>query len=436
MASVDDLLRRLHRQAASLRTTSRPDRQLPAHLRAWSPLARNTERILDALDPRPVDRELYGLLKALDQGGRGQVGRTDADLERLALTLGALGDVITSSPGIVAAAGQTQRTRLQTSIQAALHAAARTTLDIARTAGQEHAAETVRAVAEATEAAALLPPFARASTLERLTVPRLTPDTVDGAVQLWADVAQRTFTNYRLVTGMALQDAAATLALLCQTTADTVREAARRRILDPDPARDAARLLDQASAAWRQAAAWPASIQLGGRAYEHQRAVRAVQQALTGPALARLTLRERVHALWSAVSNAAEVGEFQVAAVTRVASQGGLWVAHERTNLRPPGVERRQVKYDWEILGAGHPAGRILNDRASLAQQSLLAAADATHRAIHPDPPRLGQPSRIKMVEGRIAISWWQTVELPTGTRRPEERAVIVASHHRPSLPR
>jgi len=93
--------------------------------------------------------------------------------------------------------------------------------------------------------------------------------TADGAVQPWADAANHTFTNHRLVTGVALQDAAGTLALLCQIASGTFRDAARRRILDPDTARDAARLLSDAAASCRKAATWQSNIQLGGRAHEH-----------------------------------------------------------------------------------------------------------------------------------------------------------------------
>ncbi|MEA5053009.1 MAG: hypothetical protein VB093_06140 [Propionicimonas sp.] len=433
MATVDDLLRRLHRQAAGLRLTGDPARQLQAHLRGWMPLATNAGRLLDALDPRPEDRELYGLLQTLSHGRNIQPGRIAVDLDALALTVGALGDVVISSPRDVAQAGQNQRSRLQASVQAAVHAAARATVDIARAAGQSPDAETVRKVAEATELAALLPPLARVSALERLTVTRLTPDTADGAVQLWAGVAQHTFTNYQLVTGIALQDAAATLALLCQTTAETLRQAARRHILDPDDARATARLLSDASAAWHKAAVWPPSVQLGGRAYEHQQAVKAVRDALAGPPVARLTLRERVQALRAAVTAAVTIGGLQSTAVARVANQGGLWVAHERENLRPPGVQRKRIKLDWEHMPWGHPAGRLLVDQARTAHTALTAAVAAVNQAVLPAVSLSGEAGHITLVDHRIVADWWETVEPPARTRRPEDEA---AAKRRPSVDR
>ena len=421
MATVDDLLRTLHRQAAGLHPVGDPARQFPAHLRGWVPLASNALRVLEPLDPQPDDRELYVLLHTLSQGRHVRPGRIDARIARVALTVGALGDVLNSAAEAVAQAGQVQRSRLQASIHAALHATARTTYDLACAAGRERAGGTVRKVAQATELAALLPPMARVSTLERLTVTRLTPDTVDGAVQLWAGVAERTFHNFRLVTGVALQDAAATLALLSLTAADTLRQAARRTILDRDPAREAARLLTDASGAWRAAATWPARVQLGGRAHEHQQAARAVREALTGPPLARLTLRQQTQALRAAVSAAVTIAGSQAAAVAAAADRGGLWIAHERPNLRPPGVQRRHVKLDWETMGWGHPAGRHLTNQANIAHQALAVAAEALDQAVLPGATLRGDAGRIELVSNRIVADWWETIEPSAKDRQPEQ---------------
>lgn len=429
MASIDDLLSTLHRQAAGLHPSGQPDRQLHAHLNAWVPLAAHARRALEALDARPGDRELYGLLRTIARTERPE--RKDAGLARLALTVGALGDAIMSLPDPIARAGQTQRSRLQASIQAAVYAAARATIGVARNAGQPKAVQILRSVAEATEIAAMLPPRGRVSTIDGLTVTRLTPDTADGAVQLWADTAQRTFTNDRLVTGIALQDAAATLALLCQISADTLQEASRRSICDPDAARDAADLLSRASLAWRKAAAWPTHLQLGGRAAEHQQAVRAVREALTGPPLARLTLRERAHTLRAALSAAVTIGEVHSATVARLAHHGGLWIAHERSNLRPPGVERRHVKLDWEPMDATNPAGKVIVDRSSSATRALSAAAQATDQSLIQAASPRGEIGPIALVDNRIVAGWWETVDVVARSRRPENE---VAGNPRPGL--
>ncbi len=434
MATVDDLLRRMHRQAAALRPDGNAG-QLDAHLIAWGSLAANARRVLEALDPRPEEHpDFYALLQSLRRGGSTQAGTAaDPSVTALALTVGAMGDVVASSPSVVADAGQAQRARLQASIRAALHAAARSTVDIARAAGNERAGAIVWKVAEATELDALLPPQARVSTLERLTVTRLSADTVDGAVHLWVSAAEPIFTNYHLITGIALQDAAATLALLSRTTADTMHDAARRRIIEPDGSRETARLMSIASKAWREAATWPSTVQLGGRAYEHHQTVRAVRDALTGPPLARLTLREKVHALRSAVSAAATIGEMQARAVTWLVNRGGLWVAHERPNLRPPGVERRYVKLDWETMPFDHPVGVLLSDRAHQAREALDEAAEAINRAVLPGSVDPNAAGHLALVDNRIV---WEAVERNTCVRRPEDTALRTKSHQRQGIPR
>jgi hypothetical protein len=437
MATVDDLLRRMHRQAAGLRPNENPA-QLDEHLLAWMPLATNASRVLEALDPRPEEHpDFYALLRSPRRGGPTQAGTAaDPSVTALALTVGALGDVVASSPRVVADAGQAQRARLQASIRAALHAAARSTVDIARASGNERAGVIVWKIAEATELDALLPPQARVSTLERLTVTRLSAGTVDGAVQLWVGAAEPIFTNYHLITGIALQDAAATLALLSRTTADTMHDAARRRIIEPDASRETARLMGIASKAWREAAAWPSTLQLGGRAYEHHKAVRAVRDALTGPPLARLTLRGRVHALRSAISAAATIGEMQARAVTWLVNRGGLWVAHERPNLRPPGVERRHVKLDWETMAFDHPAGVLLSERANQARLALEDAAKAINQAVLPAASVAGGAGPIALVDNRIVADGWESVGSNVRTRRPEEDTPRMAGHHRLGISR
>lgn len=429
MATVDDLLRRLHHQAAGLRPSGSPQRQLDAYMRGWAPLAAAAGRVLADLDARPEDRELYVLLKSLARDRDTEPGNADRGFASLALVIGAIGDLVHSSPATVGGAGQAQRSRLQASIQAALHAVGRATVDVARQAQQLTSVETVRKVAEATELAALLPPLARVSTLERLNAPA--PEGADGAVQRWAAVAGRTFSDYQVVTGVALQDTAATLAILCQVTATNLRDAALRRIVDPAEAKNAAKLLDDASNAWRKAAIWPANVQLGGRAREHRQAVDAVRESLTGPPLARLTLRERVHTLRAAVATADGIGGLQSATVTQLVRQSGLWLAHERENLRPPGVQRKHVKLDWEHMPFGHPAGRLLADQARTAHNALTAAVTAVNQAVLPAAPLTGEAGHIALVDHRVVADWWETVEPPTRSRRPEDEAATRS--HRPS---
>jgi hypothetical protein len=434
MATVDDVLGRMHRQAAGLRPGGSPERKLQEQLAGWIPLAANSRRVLESLDPRPGEHpDLYGALESLARPRRVSAGRPDPDLEALARTVGALGDILDSFPKAVATAGQAQRSMLQASIQAALYAAARSTLSCA--AGTEPAGMLISKVAEATEFAALLPPRARESILEGLTVTRLTAESVDGAVRLWLKAAEGTLTNYQLFTGIALQEAAATLSLLSRISADTLREAARRQIIDAGSARQAAGLMDGAAAAWRKASAWPSSVQLGGRAPEHHLAVHSVREALSGPQFTRLTLREKVHLLRSAAIAAATIGQLQAGAVLWVVDSGGLWVGQPRPNLRPPGVQRRQVKFDWEPMSPDHPFGVLLAERAYTARKAQQAATEAIDEAIR--PAIIGsEPGDLGLVDNRITAGRWERIGVAARTRKPEDGAWPLTSHQRPPVTR
>lgn len=434
MATVDDLLGRMHRQAANLKPKGQPDRQLQEHLAGWLPLAANSRRVLESLDPRPGEHpDFYGLLESLTRRRRITAGKADSDLEALALTVGALGDILDSFPKDVAKAGQAQRSRLQASIQAALYAAARSTLALAP--GSDDVRMLIGKVAEATELAALLPPRARESTLEGLTLTRLAAETVDGAVHLWLGAAQGTFTNYQLFTGIALQEAAATLSLLSLVTAGTLREAARRRIIDPDSAQQTAALMDSAAAAWRTASGWPSSVQLGGRAPEHHLAARSVRDALTGPPLARLTLREKAHALRSAAIDAATLGRLQACAVVWAVNAGGLWVGQVRPNLRPPRLQRRHIKSDWEPMPQGHPAGVVLAQWAQAAWRCQQAATEAMDGAVRPTVTRC-DPDVVALVDNRIAAGRWESIGIATRARKPDDEVSSSPSPRRPTVAR
>jgi len=433
MATVDDVLGRMHRQAAGLRPGGPPERKLQEQMAGWIPLAANSRRVLESLDPRPGEHpDLYGALESLTRRRRVSAGKPDPDLEALARTVGALGDILDSYPTAVATAGQAQRSMLQASIQAALHAAARSTLSFA--AGTEPAGMLISKVAEATEFAALLPPRARESILEGLTVTRLTAETVDGAVQLWLKAAEVTFTNYQLFTGIALQEAAATLSLLSRISAGTLREAARRQIIDAGSARHAAGLMDGAAAAWRKASAWPPSIQLGGRAPDHHLAVHSVRAALTGPPLTRLTLREKVHALRSAAFAAATIGRLQAAAVLWAVDSGGLWVARQRPNLRPPGVQRRHVRFDWEAMPPDHPSGVLLAERAYTARKAQQAATQAIDEAV--GPIIRSDAGDLALVDNRITAGRWERIGVAAPTRKPEHEVWSLPDQHRTNVPR
>lgn len=421
MATVDDLLRQLHRQAASLHVAGNPTRQLNAYLEAWTGLAFHARRTLRILGTRPDDTAVETLLGRLARGTASQPPRQYRDLRDLGVVLGGIGDVLSSSSQSIGRADADHRYGLHANIQAALYAAASVTVEIARAAEQEPRATTFRQLARTTTFAAQLPPIARSSALERLTLPRLTPDTVDGAAALWASEARRTFSNPLLVTGVSLMDAAATIALLCDISAATMREAARRRVVEPAAAREAARSLAGAATMWRAAAAWPANVQLGGSAHEYRAAAGAVRDNLTGPALHRLTLRERASALRSALAIAVAVADLQAETVSSLARRGGLWVARERKNLRPPGVQRHHVKQDWKPITWSHPARSLLTQRSETARRALLFAAAVVDQAVLPATAMHVDAGRVALVNNRLVAGRWEPIQEATDECNPTQ---------------
>ena len=193
--------------------------------------------------------------------------------------------------------------------------------------------------------------------------------------------------------------------------------------------------MDGAAAAWRRASAWPSSVQLGGRASEHHLAARSVRDALTGPPLTRLTLREKVRALRFAATTAARIGGLQASAVVWAVNSGGLWVGHVRPNLRPPGVERRHIKSDWEPMPSDHAGGLLLVDRARTAWRSQEAAAAAMEEAIAPHIGRR-EADDIDLIDNRITAGRWEVVTTASRTKKPEDQVCSLPSRPGPVLAR
>ncbi len=111
---------------------------------------------------------------------------------------------------------------------------------------------------------------------------------------------------------------------------------------------------------------------------------------------------------------------------------GGLWVAHERANLRPPGVERRHVKLDWEVMPDDHPVGGILTQRSHEARIALDEALSAVDQAVFPAAVASGA-GQLAMVNRRIT---WETIEPTTSLRRPDGPSPLPVVERRPTVAR
>lgn len=406
MATVADLLDLLHRQAWELaqQRVDAPEEALQPHMRGWVKVAAAASRALAQLDVR---RDLDEVLDQLADGGLASPGRPDRRLADLSVTFGGIGDLLAAEQVNIELAGYAARSRLHASMWAALNTAARATLAIAQDGGGSEQATVLATLATVTELAALIPPAARENLLDRLPAASPGSATLKGAVDGWAAAAGEVLTNDHQVTGYGLQRVAGSIALICQVTAATTKEAADARLVDPDAARVAARALQRAAQAWRQAAAWPPYLRLGGRTTELRHASTALDAALTGPHATGLP--ERLTSLWAAVNVATLIGDEHRVMTARLAAGGGLWVsvaalpaAYQASH---PGVRRS----GWVPQPASDTAtSKPLATAARAATDALRNAGAELDVAVEPIQARTASPRT-----GLKAAQVWETVTPP-----------------------
>lgn len=403
MATVDDLLRQLHRRVARLGTRDGhdPSVQFASHLRGWRQLASQSQRTLGYLRPQSGDRELSRLLDLLARGISGTPA-VASTLTAVALPIGAIGDLLAGAPRAIDDATSGDCLRLRANLHAALHAVARATLALGRAARRADPKGVLERLANATELASLLPPPARASSLDRLTAARHSPATLDGAVGLWEYEARRVLGNRVLVTGVVLTDTAATLAVLCAAASRQLANAAGDGRVSPATWLAVAGQLDEAASTWRGAAVWPANVQLGGRQPDYRLTTKRVRDALRGPRFGYLPRQRRLRVLRDALAVAQGVGQLQAHTVEQLANRRGLWVTHARANLRPAGMRQRAGSRDWGRLEWGHPERQQLVDTVQAAERALRRATAGLDALLLAAPAVDCHPARLVLIEGCV----------------------------------
>lgn len=202
------------------------------------------------------------------------------NLEPLASTMGALGDVLASNNGIIARAPLPERARLRLNVQATLHWLAQWSV---QQPGVPASRRTVLLeLLQATETAALMPAGARTSALECLSL--ASDNTLGGAIARWSLVAEQELAGTNQLTSYTFQSTAGMIAMLCGRTAEAARAVRPREAADRTP-----EVLQRSFAAWRDAAAWPDHVRLGaGASTGLRRATGVLMAALDGPMSAGL----------------------------------------------------------------------------------------------------------------------------------------------------
>jgi hypothetical protein len=425
MASVGDLLRRLHLQAWELSgtpTTPATEARLDGQLRGWVRVAASASRALAPLRHRP---DLDDVLDQLADGGLATPGRPAARLAALSQTIGAIGDILASRGPDIERAGTATKDRLHASVQAALHAAARATLTVAQQVGHPEAEALMSRLAEATEMAAMIPPSARTSRLDHLAIIVPGPQTLQGAVEQWARTATTVLSSQTQVTGYVLQSTAANIALLCLATARATKAAAADGPIAQPVADHAVVALQAASRAWRNAAAWPPHLRLGGRSAEYRRASNDLLAALSADLNANPAPGNRFTELLAALPFAGEVARAHQLAAERLADAGGVWVSGESLMSTPQhhraavaGLRRSSWIMEQPGQHAAEPiaaASRAAGAALHAALASLNAAANSRSAASFAQPP---------------PVPVWETV-----TARPSPSQERFARPNAPRLP-
>jgi len=369
VATIGELLDRLEIQVHNLRWT--PQDTVGAHEASWVPLARATGQAITWLPlggrSDQVKAGIRNVLAPLAHGvENSDLGESPApQLLELATTVGAISD---SLAGILRFGPRpeqigTPALELETDLLSAIHVTARWS----RAAVEMRCPDPPRPPLGAflgdlivvTEPYALIPPERRGSRLEDLAFVVPSSPGLEGAVAAWAEIAIGILHDRYRVSGWALQTVAADLALVAMEVrrpfladvSGSVEGAARTGVSED---------LRVAARSWRQAAAWPTHVRLGGQNPDLRLASRDVRQMVTIRPISSVEQVRRVLELVVPVAVA------HSRCMSALVKRHELWiyapflvprVPYERSWIREPG---------WSHEG-----------------QPILLAAETGHESLH-----------------------------------------------------
>lgn len=390
MATIGDLLSRLEAQVNGLRWS--PEDTASAHAAGWIPLAKATAQAITWL---PLggrsDQVKVGIRNVLAPLARGPLSAVEdpaasPQLVDLATTVGAISD---SLAGVFRWGPRPEQVgmpalALEAELLAAVHVVARwsrAVVEVQRPAPPRPPLATFLGdLIVVTEPFALIPAQRRASTLEDLAFTTPSSAGVEGAVAAWAEIARGILDDRYRVSGWALQTVAADLAL-------TALEVRRQVVVHVGGAIEAAGstgvldALELTVSSWRQAAAWPPHVRLGGQNPDLRRASRDLRQMMASRPISSVEEGRRVLGLLAPV--AAAHARCMSALVTR----HELWiyapflvpkVPYERSWIREPSWSRE-----------GQPLLRAAESGRESLHRALVALGGAGVREVgRGDHPR------------------------------------------------
>lgn len=362
MATIADLIMRMREHAWHLEAHAERAGVTGANIEGWAALAGSAARTLRMLE---LDAPTSDALTAL-RSDSNSADLSGGVLVPLAITLGAVGDVLVSNEEIVQRAPLAERARLRMNVMATLHLVANYTMRQAPV--PEPLVGPLSQLMQVTETAALIPAARRASVLDHLAITRPADGTLNGAIGHWADVAARQLASPAQATGYTFQSSAGVIALLCARTAEAARGLYRHDRTDGDT-----HVLQQAFLAWREAAAWPRHVRLGGGGTaDLRRATGALVAGLEGQMAGRMHPVARMLVLQEGMHRAEQVAANHRHALAELVRHGGLWIAAENLSPRWLAAHPEVVPTGWII---DHDPGT----RMQLVQASLHAGSMLSH---------------------------------------------------------
>jgi hypothetical protein len=425
--SAFDLLIALDARLDDLEATTMLPGSIPRVRQEWGALTRASLHLQQARPRHPNGsaRRLEALLNSLAAApGEYPLPAPGTGLMDVTATIGCTAEVMRVRTVASPAAREQAGDAIRTSLEAALARAARWTQRGFLDAGVSPEPEIVRlAVSEAA-------PHRSPALLTWRTIAPTDPG-IDGAVSRWESAATETITSPRLVTQLALQLAAADIALVCASASAVMRTGADADAF-PD-ASAACEALDRAGRSWRRAARWPAELRLGGRASELRQASADLRQHLDDTLrtrddwkrpedmFAEVTADQLVAVMHSGLQSAIRVGQ-QVAAAFDGLAHGASRVWLDADQIPVPSAVQQALdsaRYEWLPDPAGfHSAGGLHHD-----------SAEAVVRLVHATPLTIAalatpsNPRRQVDDEGS-----WETVPVVLDPlRAAQERALLAA---------
>jgi len=303
VATIGQLLDRLAIQIHDLAWT--PDDTVGAHAAGWIPLARATGQAITLL---PLggrsDQVKLGIRNVLAPLARGPRQSDDdatpaPQLVELATTVGAISD---SLSGILRWGPRPEQIgrpalALEAELLSAIHVAARWS----RAAAERQYPSPPRPplvtflgdLRVVTEPYALIPPQRRGSaTLESLAFAAPSSRGLEGVVAAWAEASRSILNDHYRVSGWAMQVIAADLALITQAVQRPFD------LADDGGAVAAASYVSEAlslgARSWRQAAAWPPHVRLGGQNADLRLASRDLREGVRSNPVSTIAQARRV----------------------------------------------------------------------------------------------------------------------------------------------